>query len=72
MGVRNTTGFYDMNCVATFTKTIPILIWFLQQPNIIKYINKVSPIMMARGHFPIMIPTTVKIAKIDSERTIIV
>jgi hypothetical protein len=61
-----------MKFVATFTKTIPILILFLKQAKIIKYMSKVIPIEIAKPQASMIIPTKVKIAKIDKESMIIV
>jgi hypothetical protein len=61
-----------MKFVATFTKTIPILILFLKQAKIIKYMSKVMPIDIAKPQASMIIPTKANIARIDKESMIIV
>ena len=61
-----------MKFVATFTKTIPILILFLKQAKIIKYMSKIIPMEIAKPQASMIIPTTANNARIDKERMNIV
>lgn len=54
--MTNTIGLSEKNLVATFTRTIPILILFLKHPKIIPYTINIIAILIVNPIFPVAIP----------------